>query len=221
MARPIAVVLVALAALAPASAQERGAGVKGRPAYLDLVRRQALEKGAPPDLADAVAQIESGYDPGVVGTVGEIGLMQVRPATAAMLGFSGTQADLARPEVNVRYGVAYLAKAWRLAEGDLCRALMKYRAGHGSETISPLSATYCRRARVHLAGIGSPLALGIAPPAVAQGFSPPAALPRVARAPAFRRGTPEASRAFWAAHEARVRAISARITARWRARGAA
>jgi hypothetical protein len=89
-----------------------------------------------------------------VGGVGEIGLMQVRPTTAAMLGFRGSHAELAEPEANIRYGVAYLAKAWRLAGGDLCRALMKYRAGHGEETITPLSAEYCRRAKVHLADLG-------------------------------------------------------------------
>jgi hypothetical protein len=27
-----------------------------------------------------------------------------------------------------RYGVSYLAEAWKLANGNLCRALMKYRA---------------------------------------------------------------------------------------------
>ena len=60
----------------------------------------------------------------LLADVGEIGLMQVRPETAALLGFRGDLAELARPEVNIHYGVAYLAEAWRLANGDLCRALM-------------------------------------------------------------------------------------------------
>jgi hypothetical protein len=51
--------------------------------------------------------------------------------------------------------VSYLAKAWRLAGGDLCQALMKYRAGHSSREMSSLSVEYCRRARVHLAAIGA------------------------------------------------------------------
>lgn len=125
-----------------------------RSLYLDAIRREASSHGLPHAIADAVVRIESGYDPSAVGAVGEIGLMQVRPTTAAMLGFKGTNAELAHPETNIRYGVAYLAKAWRLAGGDLCRALMKYRAGHGAETMSPLSAEYCRRARVHLTAIG-------------------------------------------------------------------
>jgi hypothetical protein len=53
--------------------------------------------------------------------------------------------------------VGYLAKAWRLADGDLCRALTKYRAGHGSDRMSALSIEYCRRARQHLAAVGAQL----------------------------------------------------------------
>ena len=60
-----------------------------REIYRALIKREAEKNGLPPDIADAVAAIESGYDPGAVGGVGEIGLMQVRPETAAMLGFKG------------------------------------------------------------------------------------------------------------------------------------
>jgi len=135
----------------------------GRAAYLALVRQEAERGGLPPDVADAVATVESGYRTGAVGRSGEIGLMQVRPETAALLGHRGGLTNLFDPETNVRFGVMYLAQAWRLADGDLCRALMKYRAGHGEERMSPLSVIYCRRAREHLASIGSPLAGGNMP----------------------------------------------------------
>ncbi|WP_246753274.1 lytic transglycosylase domain-containing protein, partial [Methylobacterium organophilum] len=121
-----------------------------RARFLPLIAREAAGTGLPLAVADAVARIESGYDPTVVGSVGEVGLMQVRPTTAAMLGFRGTVAELASPEINVRYGVRYLAEAWRRADGDLCRALMKYRAGHGAESMSPLSQLYCARAQAIL-----------------------------------------------------------------------
>src|SRR3954454_4735726 len=90
--------------------------------------------------------------------MGEVGLMQIRPRTAALLGYDGKAADLFVPETNVRLGVAYLARAWQLAKADVCRALMKYRAGWGEERMTPLSVEYCRRARSHLAALGSPLA---------------------------------------------------------------
>lgn len=195
----------------------RSTGGSGREdaerSYRALVEREASRNGLPPDVADAVVAIESGYDPGAIGAVGEIGLMQVRPATAAMLGFKGDLAELARPEVNIRYGVTYLSQAWRLAGGDLCRALMKYRAGHGEETMSPLSVAYCLKARARLAAAGSPFAAGVSPPVA---FAP--LLPHV---PAARRGSPKnrtaaVSRAFWAAEEARVKAITERIHSKWR-----
>ncbi|MGH6793812.1 MAG: lytic transglycosylase domain-containing protein [Methylocella sp.] len=180
--------------------------------YRALIKKEAAQNGLPPDIADAVAAIESGYDPGAIGGVGEIGLMQVRPGTAAMLGFKGDLAELARPEINIHYGVTYLGQAWRLAGGDLCRALMKYRAGHGEEIMTALSMTYCGRARAHLAEAGSPFAAAASAPFV---FGPalPVA-PAAKRWPRIR--TAAVSRAFWAAHDARVKAITRRIEAKWR-----
>jgi Transglycosylase SLT domain len=201
-----------------------------------LVEREVKNTGLPADIADAVVHVESNYDPRTIGGVGEIGLMQIRPETAAMLGFRGSNDELAKPEINIHYGVIYLSKAWRLANGDLCRALMKYRAGHGEETMTPRSVTYCQRARNHLAALGSPFALGgavapvIVPPiapvvASASSSAPSRPVPdSVKLAPAsptaayahYRQGTAAASQAFWAAHDARVRAITARIESRWR-----
>lgn len=137
--------------------------IKGRSTYLALITREADQRGLPAAIADAVTKVESGFNPNVVGGVGEVGLMQVRPQTAAMLGYTGDVTGLFDPETNVRFGVAYLARAWELARGDVCRTLMKYRAGWGEERMTPLSIEYCRRARGHLAAIGSPLAGGALP----------------------------------------------------------
>jgi soluble lytic murein transglycosylase-like protein len=195
-----------------------------------LLAKEVQNTGLPADVADAVVHVESDYNPDTIGSVGEIGLMQVRPETAAMLGFRGSNDDLAKPDVNIHYGVIYLSKAWRLANGDLCRALMKYRAGHGEEVMSPLSEEYCRRARVHLASLGSPFAAGgatapVSAPALA---SVPQSKPSPDSKPSklatnsptevyarYRQGTAAASRAFWAAHDAKVHAITARLEARW------
>ena len=126
-----------------------------RSRYIQAIVQLAEEHKVPLPLVDAVVRIESAYDPAAIGGVGEIGLMQVRPTTAAMLGFRGSLAELAHPETNLRYGVTYLAQAWRLAGGDLCRTLMKYRAGHGEERMSALSEVYCMRARRHLASLSA------------------------------------------------------------------
>jgi soluble lytic murein transglycosylase-like protein len=192
-----------------------------------LVEKETRNTGLPADVADAVVRVESDYNPYTIGTVGEIGLMQIRPETAAMLGFRGSNEELARPEINIHYGVIYLSKAWRLADGDLCRALMKYRAGHGEETMSPLSVEYCRRARNHLAALGSPFAIGgaivqapvIVPASIAampEKNPPKLALSSPTAVYAhYKQGTAAASQAFWAAHDARVRAITARIESKW------
>lgn len=197
---------------ADAREMTESSGQPGRRAYWAMIRREADKNGLPADVADAVTAIESGYDPTVIGGVGEIGLMQVRPETAAMMGFKGDERELAKPEINIHYGVTYLAAAWRLANGDLCRALMKYRAGHGEELMSPLSATYCGRARAHLAAIGSPFAAGASVPFVYD--APRLSARGLFRGPRIR--TAAVSAAFWAAHDARVRAISRQIEAKWR-----
>lgn len=221
-ARPatfVTVHAVGMAALPPAvfpavtSVGAPAVATDARARFLPLIVHEASAAGLPVAIADAVARIESGYDPSVVGSVGEIGLMQVRPATAAMLGFRGTAAELAAPEVNVRYGVRYLAEAWRRADGDLCRALMKYRAGHGAETMSPLSQAYCARAQAIL---GDPQA---GPAAVPRRWAQ-AALRRPVRTPPEPDATESAPpQSFWAAHRARVARLNATVVARWRARG--
>src|SRR5215207_7548766 len=162
----------------------------GRRAHLLAVRQEAEQRGLPADVADAVVQVESAYNPYAVGGVGEVGLMQVRPETAAMLGHRGGTTELFDPVVNIRYGVTYLARAWQLAERNLCRALMKYRAGHGEERMTPLSVEYCRRARGHLAAIGSPLGAGALPitPAPGETFAATAARQRAASAGASNAG---------------------------------
>ena len=199
-------------------------GPSFRAAVRAMVEQEVRRTGLPADVADAVVQVESNYNPRVIGGVGEIGLMQIRPQTAAMLGFRGSAADLAKPEVNIHYGVTYLSKAWRLANGDLCRTLMKYRAGHGEEVMTQRSVNYCRRAKIRLAVLGSPLAEGAVPPAIIPASvlanNQPKSLsisPKDVYAQ-YRQGTPAASRAFWAAQETRVRAIRARIEARWHRR---
>jgi hypothetical protein len=196
-----------------------------------LIEKEVAKTRLPADIAEAVVFVESRYDSTVIGRVGEIGLMQVRPETAAMLGFKGTTAELAKPATNIHYGVAYLAKAWRLAQGDLCKALMKYRTGHGEEAMTARSVIYCNRARNRLIAMNSQFATPGAVAVVEQAPVPSspdeaAKAPQVKSqaAPArptdvyaiYRHGTPAASRAFWAAHETRIRAINARIEAKWR-----
>jgi soluble lytic murein transglycosylase-like protein len=131
-----------------------GANSQPRSRYRDLIEKETSGTGLAPEIAEAVMGVESGYNAGAIGGVGEIGLMQVLPSTARMLGFTGTNADLSVPETNIHFGVTYLAQAWRLARGDLCTAVMKYRAGHGETRFSHLSVSYCLAVRSRLMARG-------------------------------------------------------------------
>lgn len=125
-----------------------------RATYRALIEKEAKHEYLAPEIAEAVMAVESGYNPAVIGGAGEIGLMQILPSTARMLGFVGSNADLAVPATNIHYGVTYLAQAWRLAGGDLCTAVMKYRAGHGETRFSYRSVDYCVAVRGRLAARG-------------------------------------------------------------------
>jgi soluble lytic murein transglycosylase-like protein len=131
--------------------------VTGPAGYRLLSALEAKRSGLAPEIADAVMQVESGYNPAAIGTSGEIGLMQILPSTARMLGFTGTDSDLAVPATNIHYGVMYLAQAWQLAGGDLCTAVMKYRAGHGETRFSYRSVDYCLAVRAKLFARGFPV----------------------------------------------------------------
>ena len=132
-------------------------GAYGRSDYVAIIARQAALAGVPRELVQAVMAVESRFDPTAVGADGEIGLMQIMPGTARMLGFTGSLAELADAEINIAYGTAYLAGAWRLANQDICTAAMKYRAGHGESRFSYLSVEYCIRVRAELAALGFPV----------------------------------------------------------------
>lgn len=183
-------------------------------AFQLIARSEADKAGLPYAMVDAVMKIESGYHAEAMGGVGEVGLMQLRPATAAMMGFRGTPADLADPATNIHFGAAYLGQAWKLAGGDVCKTLMKYRAGHGETVMTPLSVTYCQRARVHLASIGSPLAGTITP---ADLVAATAAVEAARSSESLTtHGRPKTGASFWAAFRSRIGRINAKIESKWK-----
>ena len=111
--------------------------------YAYLISKYALETGVPVELATAVVQIESNFNPKKRGSAGEIGLMQVKPATARLMGYKGSVKDLYDPETNIKIGMKYLAKAQRLGGGQTCNTILKYNAGHAATRMNPISEKYC------------------------------------------------------------------------------
>jgi soluble lytic murein transglycosylase-like protein len=118
-------------------------GLAGRAAFDSIVARHASANGVPIALAHAVIEVESSYRPHVRGAAGEVGLMQIKPATARGLGFRGTTKALYDPETNIRFGMKYLGEARRLSDGSTCGTILKYNAGHGARRMNPVSRAYC------------------------------------------------------------------------------
>lgn len=111
--------------------------------YSSLIQTYAKTYGVPVDLAHAVVRVESNFNPKARGSAGEIGLMQIKPATAHMMGYRGTAKGLYDPETNIKFGMKYLAMAHDLGGGTTCGTILKYNAGHGAKRMNPVSKRYC------------------------------------------------------------------------------
>ena len=144
-------------AAALSSTKEAAAALAARKApggrYGAIIARYASSYGVPASLAQAVIQVESKYRPDAKGSAGEIGLMQIKPATARLMGYSGSADGLFHPETNIKFGMKYLAKAHRLGGGTICGTILKYNAGHAARRMNPVSSAYCSKVKRHLAGI--------------------------------------------------------------------
>lgn len=117
-----------------------------------LVAEQAEVNGVAAALANAVVTVESRYNPVAEGSAGEIGLMQIKPDTARLLGFRGPDEALFHPATNVRWGMMYLAQAQRRGGGTICGTILKYNAGHGATVMNPISEAYCEKVKALLRG---------------------------------------------------------------------
>ena len=119
----------------------------GNTKFSTIVARYAAAYGVSPRLAHAVITVESNYRSDARGRAGEVGLMQIKPATARMMGYSGSAKGLFDPETNIKFGMKYLAKAQNLGNGTTCGTILKYNAGHGAKRMNPISSAYCAKVK--------------------------------------------------------------------------
>jgi len=117
-------------------------GYAARP-HGNLISSYAKTNGIPESLAHAVISIESNYRANARGAAGEVGLMQIKPATARMMGYRGSTKGLYDPDTNIKYGMKYLAMAQKLGDGSTCGTILKYNAGHAAKRMNPVSKRYC------------------------------------------------------------------------------
>ncbi len=93
-------------------------------AFRPDVDRAGQQYEVSPALIDAIASVESRYDPRAVSSANAAGIMQLMPATARAMGV-----DRADPAANIRGGTAYLRLLLNRFDGDLVRTIAAYNAG--------------------------------------------------------------------------------------------
>jgi len=94
-----------------------------------LVAQHARAHGVPEALVHRVIQRESGYNP-LARNRSYFGLMQISYATARGMGYQGPASGLLDANTNLTYAVPYLANAYRVAGGNLNRAVALYAGGY-------------------------------------------------------------------------------------------
>lgn len=127
--------------------RSRGADAARAVALKPLIARHASENGVPYELADAIIRLESRYNAGARNGP-NMGLTQINVRTAQSLGYQGAAAGLLDAETNLRYGLKYLAGAYRLAGGDTCGTILRYQFGHRTQTMTGASRVYCAKVKV-------------------------------------------------------------------------
>jgi soluble lytic murein transglycosylase-like protein len=120
----------AVMAALPWSLSARAEEHPSRHAWDKQIAAHARANLVPEALVHRVIVRESKYNPDLVGHGGTIGLMQLKLATARGVGYAGDADGLRDPETNLKYGIKYLAGAWRAAQGDHDRAMRYFAIGY-------------------------------------------------------------------------------------------
>ena len=116
-------------------------GVSEDSRYEPLIQEHATRRALRPELVRAVIQVESGYNARALSPKGAMGLMQLMPDTARMLGVNKPW----DPEQNIRGGTDYLRQLIDEYDGNEELALAAYNAGSGA--VRCMGAGFLRIAR--------------------------------------------------------------------------
>lgn len=114
----------ALAAVCAAHA-DPSARAKYQPIMDDLARKHDV----PERLIHRIIMRESKYAPHLVSK-GNYGMMQIKPATARGMGYTGSPSGLLDGKTNLTYAVPYLANAYHIAGRNEDAAVRLYAGGY-------------------------------------------------------------------------------------------
>lgn len=106
----------------PGSQQSAGSTSEGLFSHIAATSRKYQVDAR---LVNSICQVESNFNPRAVSPKGAMGLMQLMPETAAMLGVQ----DPFNPQLNLEAGVRYLSHLLQTFHGDVELALAAYNAG--------------------------------------------------------------------------------------------
>jgi hypothetical protein len=128
--RVISWAAVALIGVALLGIGRIGLARESNAAFDAMIARHAKANDVPESLIRRVIWRESKYNPGLVGRGNAMGLMQIKPATAREVGYTGSASGLLDAETNMKYATRYLAGAYRVAGGNADRAVSLYAKGY-------------------------------------------------------------------------------------------
>ena len=109
----------------------------GRGSVVAMIKSSAPRYGVPTWFALRIAQVESGYNPRARGAAGELGVYQLKCATARGLGFRGACSGLLNASTNIQFGLKHLSLAVRSSRGNLKLAASKHNGGLGRQRLVP------------------------------------------------------------------------------------
>ncbi len=119
------------------TARAAPAKTSGGNSVVAMIESMAPQYGVPTWFALRIAKVESGYNPNARGSAGELGVFQMKCATARGIGYRGSCAGLLHARTGIQYGLKHLSIALKSSGGNLRLAASKHNGGLGRKSLVP------------------------------------------------------------------------------------